>query len=181
LPADLPAALAELAGPTTLMVVGSNGAAVARTPAGEDQTFRPFVGDPGTLVNAAASVGMRVCSVEMDRLALPQTTDPAALSIPMALARCDDDDLGDTLARLRQLQTPSTRVVIGANTAATVYTTSNAINYFYDEQIGRLLRAARRLYVRACIIAPASLALPDSASYETRGLSIDDALANCGW
>jgi hypothetical protein len=85
------------------------------------------------------------------------------------------------LSRLGALKTAETVVVIGANTAITARTTSRGINFFYDADMLRLLHAARKMYVPACVIAPDSLALPTYPQGQTPGLSVDDALVRCGF
>jgi hypothetical protein len=174
---DTTAALRSLVGPNTLMVVGSNAGAVARAPSGDT---RFFPSDPGTLVTAAGTVDMHVCSVEPQTLADPGTGAGAAgMTVDAALAACDQEDLGDMLERLRALRTDQTVVIIAANTGITDRSTNGGINFFYDADIVRLLHAARKLYVTACVIAPDSLALPTPQG-QTPGLSVDQALARCG-
>jgi len=68
------------------------------------------------------------------------------------------------LARLAGLKTASTVVIIAANTAVTVRSSNNGVNFFYD----------------ADIVIPDSLALPTPPSGQTPGLSTDEALARCG-
>ena len=65
------------------------------------------------------------------------------------------------------------------NTAITVHSTNNGINFFYDADIVRLLHAARMTYVPVCDVAPDTLALPTPEG-QTAGLSVQDALARCG-
>ena len=178
-PNTLIASLKSLSGPSSLLVVGTNAGAVARTPDGAVQFFQT---DPETLVEAAAVIQMPVCSVELQALAVSTTgggtTD--GMTIDAALAECDQADFGTMLDELNALKTASTVVVIAANTAITVHSTNGGINYFYGDDIVRLLRAARKLYVTACVIAPESLALPTYPEGQTAGLSIDAALASCG-
>jgi hypothetical protein len=178
-PDALLASLKAAAGPSSLLVVGTNAGALTRAPAGGVQFFQS---DPETLVEAAAVIQMPVCSVELQALAVSTTgggtTD--GMTIDAALAECDQQDFGTMLDRLNALKTASTVVVIAANTAITVHSTNNGINYFYDADIVRLLRAARKLYVAACVIAPESLAVPTYPQGQSAGLSIDAALASCG-
>jgi len=177
-PTDLASAVAALAGPSALMIVGSNGGAVTRMPA---RDVHPFAADPGQLVAAAAAAGMPVCSVELEALALSANVDDATVSIDDALARCNRSDrLGDMFERLNGLRTPETVVIIAGNTGATVRSTNGGINSFYGEDILRLLWAARKLYVSACVVAPSDLALATYPEGQTPGLSIDAALAACG-
>ena len=160
------------------MIVGSNGGAVTRMPA---RDVHPFAADPGQLVAAAAAAGMPVCSVELEALALSANVDDATVSIDDALARCNRSDrLGDMFERLNGLRTPETVVIIAGNTGATVRSTNGGINSFYGEDILRLLWAARKLYVSACVVAPSDLALATYPEGQTPGLSIDAALAACG-
>jgi hypothetical protein len=175
---DLVTTLKGLVGPGTQLIVATNGGVVTPAEYGPIPTFPER--DPETLVEAAAVVGMPVCSVEPLALAFASTTSTAAaLSTPDAQAMCVNDDLGDMLGRLSGLKTDATVVVVAANTAITVHSTNNGINYFYDLDIGRLQRAARRLYVPVCIVSPDVLALP-SPGGQLPGLSIEDALASCG-
>jgi hypothetical protein len=175
---DLVTTLKGLVGPGTQLIVATNGGVVTRAAYGPIPTFPDR--DPETLVEAAAVVGMPVCSVEPLALAFASATSTAAeLSTPDAQAMCVNDDLGDMLGRLSSLKTEATVVVVAANTAITVHSANNGINYFYDLDIGRLQRAARRLYVPVCIVSPDVLALP-SPGGQLPGLSIEDALASCG-
>jgi hypothetical protein len=176
-PIDLTAAVAALAGPNSLMIVARNGGAVVKGPTEDVHTFAQ---DPGKLVDAAAAAGMHVCSVEMDALALSSSPDEASISISEAVVRCATDRRGDMAAQLDGLRTPATVVIIAANAAVTVRTTNGGINFFYDEDILRLLWSAREVYVPACIIVPSSLSLPVSAEGQTPGVSVDAALAACG-
>jgi hypothetical protein len=179
-PADTAAALRALAGPNSLLVVGSNAGVVGRTPSGQVQYFAQ---DPGALVQAAGSANMPVCSIEMQDLAMPASapggTAGSGLAVDAALTQCDQDDLGDMLDRLRGLQTPNTVVIVAANGAITARSTNGGINFFYDDDRFRLLRAARKLYVTACAIVPQDLAIPTYPEGQTAGVSIDDAVAAC--
>jgi hypothetical protein len=177
-PADTRATLQALAGPSTLVVVGAHQGAAARTRTGGVQFFDQ---QPGSLVDAAAAIHMPVCSVELDDLAAPSApADGTGVAIDAALAECDRNDLGDMLDRLNGLKTDATVVIIAANAGITVRSTNNGVNYFYDADIVRLLRAARKLYVAACVIAPSSLAIPTYPQGQRQGLSVDQALASCG-
>ena len=175
---DLVGALKALTGPDNLLIVGNNAGAVASISV--QGAFLAFLTDPEALDEAAAVAGMPVCSVEFQSLTFAWTaSDPSTVTVMNALDACLKEDLQDMLARLGSLMTPSTVVVVAGNAAITDHTTNNGINYFYDADIVRLLHAARKLYVPACIIAPASLALP-SPEGQTAGVSIEDALASCG-
>jgi hypothetical protein len=175
---DIVAALKAVSGPDRLLIVGTNAGAV--TSISTRGPFAAFLRDPETLTEAAATVGMPVCSIELQALALGETAiDASMLTVSDALDICLKEDLQDMLGRLGSLETTSTVVVVAANTAITVHSTNGGINYFYDADIVRLLHAARKLDVAACIVAPDSLALP-SPSGQTPGLSIDEALASCG-
>ena len=176
-PPDLVTSLRLLNHAYTKMVLGTNaGAVVAR-----DGITTIFEDDADALAEAAATVGMSVRSVELRRIVTPSTPgDPEALTIAAALDEYDSVDLADMVARLNALKTASTVVIIAANTAVTVRSTNNGINFFYDDDIIRLLRAARQLYVAACIVIPDSLAVPTYPTGQTSGLSIDAALARCG-
>ena len=132
-------------------------------------------------MEAAAVVGLPVCSVEPRALAFNAvTSDTTGLSTPDATAFCASDNLDEMTGRLNELKTPEMVVVIAANTAITVHSTNGGINAYYDDDIGRTLRAARRLYIPACIVAPDALALPTPSSGQTPGLSTAEALARCG-
>ncbi len=175
---DLVTQLKGLVEPGSQLIVATNGGVVARTDYGRIPTFPDR--DPEALVEAAAVVGMPVCSVEPQALAFASVTTTAeGLSTPDAQTMCVNDDLTEMLGRLSSLKTDATVVVVAANTAITVHSTNNGINYFYDLDIGRLQRAARRLYVPVCVVAPDVLALP-SPGGQLPGLSIEDALASCG-
>ncbi len=177
LPTVSVAALAPLVGPSTRMIIGATASAVLDMPGDAVQLF---VGDPGTMASTAAEVGMPVCSIEPDTLQTPpMPSDVVSWSLLSAQQTCASDQLDDMLAKLRLLQTPSTVVIVAANTAATVHSTNNGINFFYDLDILRMLHAARQLNVTACVVAPNDLALPTPPSGQTPGLSIDEALASC--
>lgn len=180
-PEDTSAALKALAGPNTLLVVGTHAGVAARAPGG---SARYFVHGPEQLVEAAAPLQMPVCSVEPQDLVVPDAAargdvPSAGMSLDTALAACDREDLGDMLIRLGELKTPATVVVIAGNTAITVHSTNGGINYFYDTDIIRLLHSARKLYVPVCVIAPDLLSVPMNGG-ESTGVSINDALARCG-
>ena len=177
-PTDPVAGLKAVAGPAKMLIVGANAGAV--TAISTRGPFTAFSGDPGTLTAAAATVGMPVCSIEPQALAFGETFgDASLLPVTDALDACLKEDLQDMLAHLGSLETTSTVVVIAANTGITVHSTNGGINYFYDADIVRLLHAARKLNVAACVVTPDSLALP-SPSGQTPGLSVDEALARCG-
>ena len=165
--------------PGRQVIIGTNGGVVV--PAGSDAVAL-FVGtDPEALMEAAAVVGMPVCSVEPQALAFNAVTnDATGLSTPDAKAFCATDDLDEMIGRLSSLKTPELVVVIAANTAITVHSTNGGINAYYGDDIGRTLRAARRLYIPACIVTPDALALPTPPSGQTPGLSTAEALARCG-
>src|SRR5262245_50915624 len=73
---DLAATLKGLVAPGTQLIVATNGGVVARTEYGRIPTFPDR--DPETLVEAAAVVGMPVCSVEPLALAFASATSTAA-------------------------------------------------------------------------------------------------------
>ncbi|HMF44677.1 MAG TPA: hypothetical protein VKQ32_28575 [Polyangia bacterium] len=175
---DLIGALKALTGPDQLLVLGSNAGAV--TSISTPGPFTGFLRDPETLDEAAAVVGMPVCSVEFQSLTFGETaSDPSMLTVPAALDTCLKEDLQPMLETLGALKTPSTVVVIAANTGITDHSTNNGINFYYDADIVRLLHSARKLYVPVCNIAPQTLSLP-SPQGQTTGVSIEDALASCG-
>jgi hypothetical protein len=181
-PAATPAlsvdALRPLVGPQTRMIVGATASVVLDTP---DGALRFFVADPATTAATAAEVGIPVCSIELDTVQTPPMPDDVvSMSVMSAVQACANDQLAAMLAKLRQLQTPTTVVIVAANAAATVHSTNNGINYFYDGDILRMLHAARQLNVVACVVAPSDLALPTLPAGQTPGLSIDQALASCG-
>jgi hypothetical protein len=174
---DIAAALRAVAGPEALLIVGVNAGAVTGTPDGSVPVFER---DPDTLARAARAVGMSICSVEFQKLVTPALPgDSNASTIDDALALCAGDSLSDMVARLGSLKTASTAVVVALNTAFTIYSTNNGINYFYDGDIIRLLRAARQLYVPVCVIAPDVVSLPTYPEGSSPGLTIDEALARC--
>ena len=174
----LVAALRDLGGADSLLIVGTNAGWVPRKPYGEIRTFRE---DPETLVEAAAVVGMPVCSVEFNALAIDSINgDAMSLTYAAASDACGNENLGDMIDRLNALKTASTVVVVAANAAVTDRTTNGGINFFYDADITRLTHAARKLYVPVCVVSPESLALPTPPQGQTPGLSVDEALAACG-
>jgi hypothetical protein len=159
------------------MIIGATASAVLDTP---DASVRFFVGDPGTMASTSAQAGIPVCSIELDTVQTPPMPDDVVTtSLMSAVQACANDRLDDMLAELRQLQTPSTVLIVAANVAATVHSTNNGINYFYDTDILRMLHAARQLNVTTCVVAPNALSLPTFPQGQTAGLSIDDALASC--
>jgi hypothetical protein len=174
---DLVSQLKAVAGPDQLLIVGTNQGAV--TPISTRGPFTAFAADPESLTEAARVVGMPVCSIEMQALAVAGNSDATTMTVPDALDQCLKEDLQDMLARLGSLMTSSTVVVVAANTAITVHSTNGGINYFYNADIVGLLHAARKLYVPVCVVAPESLALPTPEG-QTPGLSVDEALASCG-
>jgi hypothetical protein len=176
---DLVTALRAETGPGRQLILAANGGVVDRSDTGRLGVFADT--DPEALMEAAAVVGLPTCSIEPQALAFPAVTSgPDGLTTPDAAWYCASDDLAEMTQRLNGLKTPQLVVVIAANTAITVHSTNGGINYFYDGDIGRLLRTARRLYVPACIVAPDILALPTAYSGTTAGLSADEALARCG-
>ncbi|HEY7371971.1 MAG TPA: hypothetical protein VIF57_07305 [Polyangia bacterium] len=177
---ELVATLKLNGGPDKLLMVGTNSGVVTSTQAADGPLLQLYE-DPETLVEAAAMAGMPVCSVEYQGLTLdPALADATTLTASQAVDGCLKEDLGDMLSRLGGLKTPETVVVIAANAAITVHSTNGGINYFYDADMLRLLHAARKLYVPACLIAPQALALPTYPQGQTPGLSVDEALATCG-
>jgi hypothetical protein len=177
---ELVATLRANAGPDKLLIVGTNAGVVTSTQSANAGALQ-LIEDPETLVEAAATAGMPVCSVEYQGLTLdPTLADASTLSVSQAVDGCLKEDLGDMLSRLGGLKTPETVVVIAANAAITVHSTNGGINYFYDADMLGLLHAARKLYVPACLIAPQALALPTYPQGQTPGLSVDEALATCG-
>ena len=165
--------------PGRQVIIGTNGGMVV--PAGSD-AIALFAGtDPEALMEAAAAVGLPVCSVEPQALTFTSdTSDATGLSTPGATAFCASDNLDEMIGRLNGLKTPEMVVVIAANGAITVHSTNGGINVYYDDDIGRTLRAARRLYIPACIVTPDVLSMPTPPSGETPGLSTAEALARCG-
>jgi hypothetical protein len=176
-PPDLVGALKAVAGSDRLLIVGTNAGAV--TVISTRGPYTPFIEDPERLDEAAAMVGLPVCSVEFETLSFDASAADGAVTVGDALDACLKEDLQDMLDRLGGLWTPETVVVVAANTAITDHTTNGGINYFYDADIGRLLHAARKLYVPVCNIRSASLSLP-SPEGQTDGVSIERALASCG-
>ena len=165
--------------PGRQVIIGTNGGMVV---AAASDAIALFAGtDPEALMEAAAVVGLPVCSVEPQSLTFTSVTSNATgLSTLDATAFCASDNLTEMIDRLNGLKTPELVVVIAANTAITVHSTNGGINAYYDDDIGRTLRAARRLYIPACIVAPDALALPTPPSGQTPGLSTAEALARCG-
>jgi len=176
-PTDLVGALKAVAGSDRMLIVGSNAGAV--TVVSTRGPFTSFPADPETLDEAAAMVGLPVCSVEPEFLSFDPSAADGAVTVGDALDACLKEDLKDMLDRLGGLWTPETVVVVAANTAITDHTTNGGINFFYDDDIFRLLHSARKLYVPVCNIRPASLSLP-SPQGQTDGVSIEAALASCG-
>jgi hypothetical protein len=174
---DLVSQLRMVAGPDQLLIVGVNGGAV--TSVSTHGPIHQFVNDPERLVEAAAVVGMKVCSVELQTLALGLPGDGAMLAVPDALDMCLKEDLGDMPARIAELRTPSMVVVVASNAAITVRSTNGGINYFYGTDIVDLLHAAREVYVPVCFVMTGALALPTPEG-QSAGASIDEALAACG-
>ena len=175
---DLVAALQGLAQPGRKVIVGTNGGVVVSAGFGAISVFSGR--DPEALMGAAAVVNLPVCSVEPQALAFASATSGATgLSTPDAMAFCASDDLTEMIGRLNGLKTPELVVVIAANTGITFHSTNNGVNFFYDADIGRLLRASRRLYVPACIVTPDVLSLPNGTG-ESPGLTVAEALARCG-
>jgi hypothetical protein len=173
------AALRAVSGPDALLIVASNAGVVTGAPDGAPHVFEK---DPGTLVSAAATVGMRVCSVEPVTIpAQNRVPDHQwVVSVAGAMDICATFDYGDMIARLSGLKSASTVVIAAANTAITVRSTNGGINYFYDDDILRLWRAARALYVPVCVIVPDPLALPTPPAGQTAGPTVDEALRLCG-
>ncbi len=176
---DIPTDLASLAGPMTLMIVATNAGVLVGTPAGDSQFYDN--GDPGKLAMAAATAGIPVCSIELGMLVTPPAPAGAvAQSVAAAMDQCSHQNLTSDLAELRQLQTPSTVVIVGANAAETVGSTNNGVNYFYGADVLGMLHAARTLDVTACVVAPQNISLPMYPLGATPGVSIPQALASCG-
>lgn len=175
---DLPADLATLAGPTSLMIVASNAGVLVETSMGD---MRFYNDDPGKLAMAAATARIPVCSIELGTLVTPPAaSDAVAQSVAAAMAGCSHQNLTSSLAELRMLQTPSTVVIVGANAAETAGSTNNGVNYFYGADIVGMLHAARSLDVTACVVAPQNISLPMYPTGATPGVSIPQALASCG-
>jgi hypothetical protein len=175
---DLVTMLRSLNAPDSQLIIATNGGIVVSTAFGATGVFTDRA--PEALAEAAAKVGMTVCSIEPYPFTSSSPTTGTALSLGEAVAFCTNDDLAEMLQRVNGLKTPSLVVVIAANTGATFHSTNNGINYFYDDDIDRLLRAARRLYVPACIIRPDLLSLPIAPAGMTAGVSLEMALAGCG-
>jgi len=175
---DLVTALQAETGPGRQLILGTNGGVVDRSDTGRLGVFADR--DPEALMEAAAVVGLPTCSIEPQALVFPPAASGPGLSTADAASFCATDDLTEMTDRLNSLKTPQLVVVIAGNTGITVHSTNGGINLFYEDDIGRLLRTARRLYVPACIVAPDALALPTPTSGQTPGLSVDEALARCG-
>jgi hypothetical protein len=175
---DLVAAMKMLYAPDSQLIIGTNGGVVVPVNYGPTGAFPDRA--PEALMEAAAKVGLKVCSIEPAPLSFSSATTAGALSTNDAVAFCASDDLAEMLQRLNGLKTPALVVVIAANTGATFHSTNNGINFFYNDDVDRLLRAARRLYVPACIIRPELLSLPMAPAGRTAGVSIEMALAGCG-
>jgi len=173
-----PSSLAALAGPSTRLIVGSNAGAVINGASGRVSVFEQ---DPGELVDAAAAASMPACSVELRRLATgSQPADLEAIAIEDAVADCDGFDYGFVLDQLSASKLPTSLVLIGTNAAIRMGGTDHGFAYYYDQDVIRLLRAARKLYIPACIVVPDALEIPLYPEGHTTGLSIDEARARCG-
>jgi hypothetical protein len=176
---DLPGSLTALAGPNTRLIVGRNGGAAIN---GDDGRVRVFAIDPGTLVAAAATVTMPVCSVELQRLVTSShVAGPDEITVGDAAAACDGFDLRDVVVRLGQQKTAASKVVIGTNVGISMGGTDLGINYYWDEDVVRLLRASRKLYVSACVVVPETLAWEPYEGMVEPGLTIEEALARCAF
>jgi hypothetical protein len=170
--------LASISAPPSLMVLGSNGGVLTGT---KDSTPHYFKQDPGAVAAAAFAAHISICPVELDELVMPPApSSDVVASLEAELSECDLAVGPFALTELRQLQTPTTVVIVGANATETWHTTNNGVNYFYGNDVLYMLRAARVLNVSACVVAPADIALPMAPSGQTPGVSIADALAGCG-
>ncbi len=175
---DSLSALTSVADSKSLMLLGTNGGALAGA---LDGSMHFYDQDPGTIAAAAFAAHISVCSIELDGLIMPpRSNSDLAASLAAGIAKCNQEASPDMLAKLGQLQTPTTVVIVGANAAETWHTTNNGVNDFYGDQILGMLHAARTLNVSACVVAPADLSLPMSPTGQTPGLSIADALTGCG-
>jgi hypothetical protein len=174
---ELASQLKAMAAPGRQLFIGINGGAVA----GDDFSYY-FPGyDPEALMEAAASAGLPVCSIEPQLLAFTSmVSDAAGLSTADAAAFCAMDDLATMTQWLGSLKTPQLVVVAAANTGITVHSTNNGINFVYGNDIDKLVRTARRMYVPVCDVRPDVLSLPTPPDGESPGLSVDQALASCG-
>jgi len=175
---SLAASIAARAGPNTRMIVGSNAGALIDDHAGSLAVFEQ---KPGALVEAAAASAMPVCSVEPQRLVTAsQAAGPEAITVEDAMIDCGRFDFGYVFDQLAASQLPSSRVVIGTNAGIRMGGTDRGFGYYYDEDVVRLLRAARKLYIRACVVVPKALAIPLFPEGQTSGVTIEEALAGCG-
>jgi hypothetical protein len=93
---------------------------------------------------------------------------------------CGRFDFGYVFDQLAASQLPSSRVVIGTNAGVRMGGTDRGFGTYYDEDVVRLLRAARKLYIRACVVVPKALAIPLFPEGQTSGVTIEEALAGCG-
>jgi hypothetical protein len=160
------------------MIVGANASAVIDTYDGSTALYER---DPGGLVAAAAADGMPVCSVELQRLVTAsQPAGPGVISVEEALIECGRLDLRDMLDRLSASKLPSSRVIIGTNVGLTMGGSDRETVAYFDDDVVRLLRAARQLYIRACIVVPETLQVETFPGNVSPGLSIEEALARCG-
>jgi hypothetical protein len=175
---SLTASIAALARPHTRMIIGSNAGAVIDT---DEGTVAVFEATPDALEAAAAAAAMPVCSVELQRLVTAsQAAGPGALTVEDALAECERFDFGYVRDQLAAGKLPSSLVLIGTNVGIRMGGSDRGFAYYYDEDAVRLLRAARTLYVPACIVVPQTLQVPMLPGGFTPGLSMEDALARCG-
>jgi hypothetical protein len=173
-------AIAALAGPNTRMIVGSKGGAVIDA-AADEGSVAVFEQAPGALVAAAAAAAMPVCSVEPQRLVTAsQAAGPQAITVEAAMVDCAAFDYGYVFDQLSTGRLPSSRVIIGANAGIRMGAADRGLAYYYDEDVIRLLRAARKLYIRACVVLPDALAIPLFPEGQTSGVTIEEALARCG-
>lgn len=174
---DLAAQLKLLAVPGRQVITATNGGAVM-----DDSFYALFEGrDPEALMEAAASAGLPVCSIEPQALTfMSATSDGTGLSLADAKAFCSMDDLATMTQWLGSLKTPQLVVVVAANAGITFHSTNNGINFVYGDDIPKLVRTARRMYVPVCDVRPDVLSLPTPPSGESPGLSVDQALARCG-
>jgi hypothetical protein len=174
------AAIGALAGPNARMIVGSNAGAVIDGDADEGSVAM-FEQAPGALVAAAAAAAIPVCSVEPQRLVTAsQAAGPEALTVEDAMIDCGRFDFGYVFDQLAAGQLPSSRVVIGTNAGIRMGGSDRGLGYYYDEDVVRLLRAARKLYIPACVVIPKALAIPLFPEGQTSGVTIEEALAGCG-
>ena len=175
---SLATSIGALAGPNTRMIVGSNAGAVIDA---DEGSVALFEATPDALVAAAAAASMPVCSVELERLVTAsQAAGPGAITVEDAMIDCAGFDYGYVLDQLSVGRLPSSRVVIGANAGISMGAADRGFAYYYDEDVIRLLRAARKLYIPACLVMPKALAIPLFPEGQTSGLTIEEALASCG-